>query len=286
MIAKQPELNDDLSDLIGSATRTESVNRAPADYKPVTERFEEPCKKCQGTGWFRRHNWRGQCFACKGTGKMTFKTSADRRQAGRASAANSKTQKIEAFKAEYADVWAWMDGSSFGPAVEMRAKLEKYGSLFDSSIEAARRMIAKRDEAKAAATAEKAQRESNAQEINAGALEAAFANAAKTNKRIALWIGTVRIAPAKPGSKWEGSLYVVDRGSDSYLGRVTAGKYVPSRDGAAREAEMLAILADPKGAAVKHGKLTGACAVCNRTLTDATSIAAGIGPVCATKMGW
>lgn len=284
MIAKQPEFNDDLSDLIGSGPRQEIVNRAPADYKPAVERaFTEPCRKCGGSGLWRPGY---PCFTCKGSGKQTFKQSAEKRAANRASHANSKAQKIEAFKAEYADVWAWMDGSTFGPAVEMRASLEKYGSLFDSRIEFARRMIAKRDEARTAAVAEKAQREAGAQEINAGALEAAFANAAKTNKRIALWIGTVRIAPAKPGSKWAGSLYVVDRGTDSYLGRVTAGKYVPSRDGAAREAEMLAILADPKGAAVKHGKLTGACAVCNRELTDANSVAAGIGPVCSEKMGW
>lgn len=282
MVVFGKDLNDDLSDLIGSPVRAEPV-AAPEGYRSAVDRFEEPCTKCGGSGRYRHL---GQCFTCKGTGKLVFKQSREKRAASRAGAANRKASKIEAFKAEYPDVWAWMDGSSFGPAMDMRAKLEKYGSLFDSSIEAARRMIAKRDEAKAVAVAERTAREQNAQEINAGALEAAFANAAKTNKRIALWIGTVRIAPAKAGAKWEGSLYVVDRGSDSYLGRVRAGKYVPSRDGAAREAEMLEILKDPKGAAIKHGKLTGACAVCNRTLTDATSIANGIGPVCEAKMGW
>lgn len=41
-----------------------------------------------------------------------------------------------------------------------------------------------------------------------------------------------------------------------------------------------------KEEAAKFGKLYGFCMVCGRTLTDADSIAAGIGPVCAGKEGW
>lgn len=36
--------------------------------------------------------------------------------------------------------------------------------------------------------------------------------------------------------------------------------------------------------AAEYGKLYGVCAVCGRTLTDESSIAAGIGPVCITKL--
>lgn len=35
-----------------------------------------------------------------------------------------------------------------------------------------------------------------------------------------------------------------------------------------------------------YGVSLGACGVCGRTLTDAESIASGIGPVCARKQGW
>jgi len=35
--------------------------------------------------------------------------------------------------------------------------------------------------------------------------------------------------------------------------------------------------------AVEYGRLYGICCVCGRTLTDETSVAAGIGPVCSAK---
>jgi hypothetical protein len=41
-----------------------------------------------------------------------------------------------------------------------------------------------------------------------------------------------------------------------------------------------------KEASIRYGKEIGACGVCGRTLTDETSRANGIGPVCAQKMGW
>lgn len=278
---KRPDdLNDDLSDLIGNPLRITPVT-PPESYKPRD--FTEGCRKCGGSGMWRPGY---PCFTCKGAGKRTFKTSPETRAAAKASRVKTHAEKIEAFKAEYPDVWAWMDGSTFPPAIDMRNKLEKYGSLFDSSIEAARRMIAKRDAAMAAAKTDRTERENAAQTVNVDALTEAFAKAAQSNKRVDLWIGTVKIYPANPGSKWEGSLYVRDKAADKYLGRVTAGRFVPSRDGQPREAELLEIMQDPKAAAIKHGRLTGACSVCGRTLTDADSIAAGIGPICATKFGW
>lgn len=41
-----------------------------------------------------------------------------------------------------------------------------------------------------------------------------------------------------------------------------------------------------KEEAEKFGQLYGVCVLCGRTLTDEGSIAAGIGPICAGKMGW
>lgn len=289
------ELEDDISGLLGRPAAP-AVNRAPVDFKPVTDRlFTENCPKCGGSGLYRAPSSHGsRCFKCGGSGRLTFKNSPEKRATARANSQAKKVAKIEqrraerdeqatAFLAANQDIAQWLDqAGDFGFAVSMRGALAQWGSLTPNQAAACRRLADKR----AQAVTERTAREANAQEVNAGALEAAFANAAKTNKRVALWIGTVRIAPAKPGSKWEGSLYVVDRGSDSYLGRVTAGRFVPSRDGSARETEVLGILADPKGAAVKHGKLTGACSVCNRTLTDANSVAAGIGPICAEKFGW
>lgn len=47
--------------------------------------------------------------------------------------------------------------------------------------------------------------------------------------------------------------------------------------------ELAAIMADPKAAAIAYGRLVGRCGVCHRNLENEDSVAAGIGPVCATK---
>lgn len=46
------------------------------------------------------------------------------------------------------------------------------------------------------------------------------------------------------------------------------------------------IAEDPKTASLRYGREIGCCGVCGRTLTDETSRARGIGPVCAEKFGW
>lgn len=47
---------------------------------------------------------------------------------------------------------------------------------------------------------------------------------------------------------------------------------------------VLALIAqDPKAAMIRYGQELGECGHCGRTLTDAASRAAGIGPVCASK---
>lgn len=284
MTTIMPKSDDPLAEVLGAPLAP--AKTPPTSYnggRPEGKLFEQPCTKCGGTGRWVSGYGRGACFGCSGTGKQKFKTSPEKRAANRVSRTKSRANKIEDFKVEYPDVWAWIDGNTFPPAVELREKLEKYGSLFDSSIEFARRCIAKLEAAKAAATAERTEREESAQPINTTALQTAFDKAAAQNRRVALWIGTVRIKPARSRP---GILYVVDKATDTYLGKVGGGKFTASREGRDREPEVLKILQDPKAAAIEHGKLTGACAVCSRTLTDASSIAAGIGPVCATKMGW
>lgn len=47
---------------------------------------------------------------------------------------------------------------------------------------------------------------------------------------------------------------------------------------------VLALIAqDPKAAMIRYGQELGECGHCGRTLTDAASRAAGIGPICASK---
>ena len=46
-----------------------------------------------------------------------------------------------------------------------------------------------------------------------------------------------------------------------------------------------AIVANPAGGLSAYGHLTGTCSICRRPLEDAESVARGIGPICADKVG-
>ena len=84
--------------------------------------------------------------------------------------------------------------------------------------------------------------------------------------------------------KWAGWRFVKIQASDE-LHRLGS-----QRPGSAYQGKMVDALrevaADPRAASVAYGRELGRCGVCGRTLTDADSIAAGIGPVCAGRVGW
>lgn len=74
--------------------------------------------------------------------------------------------------------------------------------------------------------------------------------------------------------KWAGRTFLEIQASDDYY---------PVRDAAKRTATLAAIARDPEAASALYGQKIGRCGVCSRTLTDETSRARGIGPVCADK---
>lgn len=290
-----PESNDSLDDLLGA--RTESPKAAvilPANYKPAD--FSEPCRKCGGSGTYRRGHFVGRCFACKGLGKVTFKTSPETRAQNRASTTarkqRSAAEAVEAFKTEHADVWAWMDGNDFGYAVKLLADLHKYGSLTDGKLAAARGCIAKLAAAKAA-SAERAAAAPIADTAGIDRLKLAFdtaiANAAAKGKGVTLrrpriTIGGMVISPAKATSANPGALYV--KSGETYLGKITQGRFFASRECSPEaQSKVLAFVADPAAAAKAYGQETGVCCICNATLVSKWRLL-GIGPVCAQKFGW
>jgi hypothetical protein len=69
-----------------------------------------------------------------------------------------------------------------------------------------------------------------------------------------------------------------------YLGKVTPQR-LDSRLADDVKSVLLEAAADPLTAAVRYGRETGACSCCGRDLTNAQSIAAGIGPICREKFG-
>ena len=76
--------------------------------------------------------------------------------------------------------------------------------------------------------------------------------------------------------RWAGYVFVNQLASDTEY---------PVR-GERRSLVLETIALNPGAASLRYGREIGACGVCGRTLTDATSRANGIGPICADKMGW
>lgn len=288
-------LNDSLDDIFGAPSgdvRTEPT-RAPASYTPRA--FDEVCSKCRGSGRFGNF---GQCFACKGAGKKTFKTSAATRAKAKASSADRKArieqESVDAFKAEHRAVWEWLVVNSargFDFAVSLMASVHRFGSLTDGQRGAVERMIA-RDVEKAKARELATQAAPQADTAGVDRLKAAFDHAARVAaekgrglRGARITIGGMVISPAKATSSNPGALYV--KAGGEYLGKVQAGRFFAAREcGAEQSAKVLAFIADPKAAAIAYGQETGVCCICNAALTNKESVEAGIGPICASNMGW
>ena len=105
---------------------------------------------------------------------------------------------------------------------------------------------------------------------------------------------TLSVAGAR--SKNPGSVNIVGEGkfpNREWFGRVTPeGNWIPSRSGVWMMEALTTLLtefsADPAKVAKEHGRLTGSCCFCNKTLglgEDKRSIVVGFGPVCAEHFG-
>lgn len=289
-----PNLNDSLDDLFGGPigeVRSVPV-QAPATFTPKL--CTEPCSKCGGTGSWRG---RGRCFACKGVGKFTFKTSPEARAKSRVASIQAKVNReqelLKAFEAAHPAVFNWLktncDRNEF--AGSLWSGLHRFGGLTDGQRGAVEKILAQNAE-KAAEAAKRALEAPAADTAGVDRLKLAFdtaiANAREKGRGLRsprITIGGVVISPAGATSKNPGALYVKDAGT--YLGKVQGGRFFASREcGKDQEQKVLSFIADPKAAAIAYGKETGICCVCARTLTNPTSIEAGIGPICAEQWGW
>lgn len=122
-----------------------------ADSRPT---WTNPCPKCRGTGRFFTWGGRdhGPCHMCKGSGKLTFKTSPDYREQARAKAAARKAQDRAEWRAEHAAEVAWVErkAPTFEFAMSLSVALDKWGSLTDRQLDAVRKCMARDAERQAA----------------------------------------------------------------------------------------------------------------------------------------
>lgn len=284
---------DPLDDLFkAEKTADGSPRKAPPEHyvAPETRVFEEKCIKCRGTGRFGRF---GNCYACNGQGKRTFKTSQQTRakQRGRRQEVkqSSADYACEQLKATEPDVYAWLilhvERDEF--ATSVWNGLRTYGALTDNQLAAIKRTLVK--------DAERAKRREDAPVADTDGvdrLKLAFDTAierAQAKGRSFRWpritIGDVVISPAKATSKNPGALYV--KQGEQYLGKIQNKRFFAARECTSeQEQRVLGFIADPEKAAKLYGQETKMCCICNAPLTNEESMQRGMGPVCAEKMGW
>lgn len=288
------QLNDALDNLFegdSEPVRTEPLRLSPV-YKSTEQRFEEGCAKCKGTGKFVSWSGRvlGDCFACKGAGKKTFKTSSETRATNREASAERRErlvqQGFDAFAARFPAEARWLETTA--PRWEMAASLlesaRNYGSLTEKQMAVVRNGV-ERDAQRA-----KRSRTASVEQAGIDCLKASFdqavaysaAKGLKLSPRIT--IDGMTISPAKANSSNPGALYV--KNGETYLGKIVNAKfYATGAVTTEHEAKLALFLTDPEQAAKIYGQTTGTCCICNATLISKWKHR-GIGPVCAEKFGW
>jgi hypothetical protein len=290
------DLNDSLDALFagdtGPAEPFVPVRAIPV-YKSAVQRFEEGCSKCNGTGRFTSWSGRvlGECFACKGKGSKTFKTSAATREQNREKA----TERRADMKAGFVQIWkdanpaeyAWLEKTAarWDVAASLLAGLQQYGSLTEKQMLLVQRGI-ERDAARVAKPADKpAVDQAGIDRLKASFDQAVAYSAAKGLKLSPrITIDGMTISPAKAHSANPGALYV--KAGTEYLGKIANGRFhAVAACTPADTAKVQAFVADPEQAAKVYGQTTGTCCICNATLKSAWKLR-GIGPICAEKFGW
>jgi len=315
-ICKNPEhderLDDDLTDLFGAFEVKPSadadfvfnhLSQARQEPKPGGLVYEETCPKCLGSGRFISYAGRpvGPCFHCKGTGKVTFKTSPEERAKAaeqRVTAAERKAKETS----EKAAMWfddhkpetKWMTEATkrgFNFAFEMVQTILKYGFLTERQLAAVRRCMAKDIEREE----ERERIKARAPDITGGALdkiEKAFASAIQRDiKYPKMRLDSFIFSKVRSGAN-AGAIYVktIEKDADGerrYLGKIVDGRFVRARLCTPEEQErIIAVAMDPEAAAKAYGQRTGTCSICGRKLSRNESIDRAMGPICAENYGW
>jgi len=149
------------------------------------------------------------------------------------------------------------------------------GDLTENQWNAAERMILK-----TRATAER--KASMTRDVDVSRIKELL-ESAKVKKPV-FRVDELSFSLAPVSGKNAGAVYV-KRGSD-YQGKIVGGTFTPSSGCAKGTSDnIVTVSADPRGEAVRHGKETGRCSCCGRTLTDPVSIELGIGPICINNWG-
>lgn len=299
------DLNDGLDDLFGAPNVvpiSEAAAFAAAALKNAVSdpsrsaTFEEPCKKCRGSGRFVGYTGRvlGDCFTCKGSGKQVFKTSTESREQKAAAEKARKAAKFKAWTEANDAEWQWLvtaTARGFGFASSMIEAVSKYDTLTEKQMAAIHKCMA----SDIAREQEKADIEARAPDIAGAALdkiETAFAAAIEhgikyPKMRLDFAIFSAVRSGANAGAIYVKTIEKDEDGERRYLGKIVDGRFVRSfKTTAEEEQRIIAAAMDPAAAAKAYGQRTGTCSICGRALTRNESIDRAMGPICADRYGW
>lgn len=259
--------------------------------------FTEICGKCGGSGVYRGPSPYGpQCFPCGGTGRFVYSTSREQRAKAREQAAARKARKADAAWQAFADdeangeIVRWIEAQRgrFGFAASMYEAVRKYGSLTEGQVRAISKCIARDADREAQRAEQREQADRLATKLDTDlvgeALRRACENGLKWPK---LRFQGFRFSLAGENSRNPGATYVTSSNEGTYLGKIGRdGRFSASRDCTeALAGDIARVVADPSKAAREYGLEIGKCSCCGRQLTDPSSVAMGIGPICANRFG-
>lgn len=263
--------------------RASIVNGGETGYEQTT------CKKCGGRG-SKTYGYVNiqtyPCGPCRGTGKVTGRrlASIERYKKGLVTAANNLADRKEAFRAEYAELLSGLahvaDWSDF--ARSLIGSFNERGTLSEKQIAAGKHHLAriaeKRAEKEAVANAKSG-------DVEMSAITALFDKARSSGlKRPKFYVGEMKISLAPLTGKNAGALYVTYE--DDYQGKIVGSTYQATRSSKVEVLDILRKIAQNPGEAARmYGQQTGICCCCGAELTNKNSIAAGIGPICASNWG-
>lgn len=282
-------------DFVNSLVEVQEADMAAATAGKPDNREKFPCGQCAGTGKYRGvvlHHDATHCFACRGKGHFLtspeFRLKARQRRAE--SAANARERGLAVVAADHPLLFTELatvrtQGSRNEFISSLAGQLFAKGTLTENQINAWYRGRAKLDALIAERAAED---EARKVVVDLSPIAAMFETAmANGLKRPAYRAEGLVLKPAKAHSANPGAIYVTDV-TGEYMGKVASGVFHPMRHVpvAPLQTALEMIAADPKEAAVAYGRRTGKCACCGRELTDAASVAMGIGPICADKWGF
>jgi len=298
----------DLDDFDTAATA--QAEKPKKDFLDAAATYANaPCRKCGGSGTWTGAYSAGPCYSCNGTGKSSRKIRTDaagvaarrqRRERDAQRKAERQQERIDAmekavneWKAEHEREWNWLvsTASRQDPfAGSVLTQLLQRGFLTERQIEAIQKNIAKAEDR--AAEQRRAEAEGITLPNCQRYLQAARESGLKYPK-LRLVDGEGRrivLSLAGGRSKHPGSVNITDGRSfedNTWYGRIVDGVFTRSRHCTdSILATLREIDSDPSAAVKVQGQRTGQCCCCGRELTNAESIEAGIGPICAGRFGF